>query len=94
MRRNALFYQDFFQSEPRQYAYQFGQYAYFFSKRASGMLINDMLIKKNMYTISGMDMLDELTAQLGSCVPVDVMPGASDPASQFLPQQVVVAMET
>ena len=36
----------FFQSEPRQYAYQFGQYAYIFSKRASGMLINDMLIKK------------------------------------------------
>ena len=39
-----IFY--FIQFEPRQYAYQFEQYAYFFSKRASGMLKNDMLIKK------------------------------------------------
>ena len=41
----------FFQSEPRQYAYQFGQYAYFFSKRALGMLINYMLIKKHVSLI-------------------------------------------
>ena len=44
-RRNTNFL-FFFQSQSRQYAYQFDQYAYFFSKRASGMLINDMLIEK------------------------------------------------
>ena len=36
LRHNALSYQDFFQSEPRQYAYQFGQYAYFFLKTSLG----------------------------------------------------------
>ncbi|XP_062507912.1 DNA polymerase delta subunit 2-like isoform X2 [Corticium candelabrum] len=31
--------------------------------------------------------LDELLTQLASCVPVDVMPGANDPANYLLPQQ-------
>ena len=43
-RRNTNFL--IFQFEPRQYVYQFEQYAHFFSKQASGMLINYMLIKK------------------------------------------------
>lgn len=31
--------------------------------------------------------LDDVLVQLGSCVPVDIMPGEYDPTNQFLPQQ-------
>ncbi|XP_066910523.1 DNA polymerase delta subunit 2-like [Clytia hemisphaerica] len=38
-------------------------------------------------TVDAIKTLDELLTQLGSCVPVDVMPGEYDPTNQFLPQQ-------
>lgn len=38
-------------------------------------------------SVQGVVALDQLMAQLGSCMPVDIMPGEFDPVSQFLPQQ-------
>ena len=49
LRRNYLSYQDFFQSEPRQYAYQFGQYVYFFLITSLGYAYKWYAYKKNMY---------------------------------------------
>lgn len=38
-------------------------------------------------SVDAIKTLDEFLVQLGSCIPVDVMPGEYDPANQFLPQQ-------
>jgi len=38
-------------------------------------------------TVLAVKSLDEILVQLGSCVPVDIMPGEFDPTNQFLPQQ-------
>jgi len=38
-------------------------------------------------SVSAVECLEDIVVQLGSCVPVDIMPGEFDPTNQFLPQQ-------
>lgn len=40
-------------------------------------------------SVEAMDQLDELVCQIGTSVPVDIMPGELDPTSCFLPQQPI-----
>jgi DNA polymerase delta subunit 2 len=43
--------------------------------------------KVDAVSVDAVKELDDVLAQLAACVPVDVMPGASDPANYILPQQ-------
>lgn len=38
-------------------------------------------------SVEAIKLFDEMLVQIGSSVPIDVMPGAHDPTNQFLPQQ-------
>merc|ERR1712002_155341 len=57
------------------------------SGRGDDKIAKYLLRNVQAKSVGGVKALDGLLAQLGSCMPVDLMPGEFDPVSQFLPQQ-------
>merc|ERR1712048_384683 len=57
------------------------------SGRGDDKIAKYLLRNVQAKSVAGMSQLDQLVFQAGSCVPVDIMPGENDPASQFHPQQ-------